>query len=232
MEIRKEVIGDATLYLGACLEVMELFNDSHFDHVITDVPYHANTHKMAKTNKGKGHGNTLIDFGHITDERFVWMFEEFSRVSKRWVISTCDLLQIHLVYEWPEFVRQGIWVKPNPMPQISADRPGQGYEVVMVLHNTETKKRWNNGGKAGVWTFPVVNGGEYPTQKPLRLIESFITAFTDVGETVFDPCMGSGTTGVAALAHGRKFVGCEVREEAFNIACERIENSQRQGKLF
>lgn len=228
--MKKVEIGNAVLYHANCIDVMSEMQAGAVDHVITDVPYHANTHKMAKTNKGKGHGSTLIDFEHITDEVFESLFREFIRVSNRWVVSTCDLLQAPLLFKWDEFVRQGVWVKPNPMPQISADRPGQGYEVVMVLHG-DGKKRWNGGGKAGVWNFPVVNGSQYPTQKPQQLIDRFVDDFTDNGETVLDPCMGSGTTGVSAVQAGRRFIGCEIREEAFDIACERIEQAQRQSRF-
>lgn len=228
--MEKVKIGNAELWHGDCLELMASMNDGTVDHVLTDVPYHANTHKMAKTNKGKGHDRTLIDFEHITDDQFRALFVEFLRVSKRWVVSTCDLLQAPLLFPLPEFVRQGVWVKPNPMPQISADRPGQGYEVVVVLHG-EGKKRWNGGGKAGVWQYPVVNGGVYPTQKPQPLLDRFVADFTDQGETILDPCMGSGTTGVAAVQQDRKFIGCEARREAFDIACERISQAQAQGRL-
>ena len=144
----KEVIGNATLYLGDCLEVTNCFDNNSFDHVITDVPYSDNTHKQAKTNKGKGHGTKLIDFSHISPEEFQLMMCESLRVSRRWVITTCDHRHAPFCFNWPEFIRIGAWVKPNPMPQISADRPGQGHEAVLMLHS-ESKKRWNRGGGIG-----------------------------------------------------------------------------------
>jgi len=94
-------------------------------------------------------------------------------------------------------------------------------------------KKGNRGGGSGVWTFPTEGGGtEVPTQKPVALAAAFVSDFTAPGETVADPCMGSGTTGVAALAQGRKFIGCELDPGRFDIACRRIEDAQRQGRLI
>ncbi|TGP42835.1 hypothetical protein EN871_18080 [bacterium M00.F.Ca.ET.228.01.1.1] len=66
----------------------------------------------------------------------------------------------------------------------------------------------------------------------MKLIESFVSDFTVPGETVLDPCLGSGTTGVASVRLGGKFVGIEVKERHFEIACRRIDDAQRQKPLF
>jgi DNA modification methylase len=63
-------------------------------------------------------------------------------------------------------------------------------------------------------------------------MQDWIRLFTDAGETVLDPFMGSGTTGVACLKLGRRFIGVEKRREYYDIACRRIEDVQRQGYLF
>ena len=229
--MEKVTIGNAELWHGDCLELMAGMADAAVDHVLTDVPYHAKTHKNAElANKTEGTAEKKIDFMHITDDKFRAMFMEFNRVCKRWVVSTCDLLHAPLVYGWPEFIRQGVWVKDNPMPQLTGDRPGQGYEVVLIMHKAG-KKKWNGGGKPGVWNFPLCSAGEYPTQKPQPLLDRLVADFTDYGETVLDPCMGSGTTGVAAVQQDRKFIGCEARREAFEIACTRIEAAQAQQRL-
>ena len=73
------------------------------------------------------------------------------------------------------------------------------------------------------------DGAEHPTQKPFSLMR-WCVAMT-LGD-ILDPFMGSGTTGVACMNLGRKFIGVEIEEKYFNIACERIENAQRQTKLF
>ena len=228
--IRIEVIGNATLHLGDCRTILPAL--PKVDAVITDPPYAARTHKMAKTNKGKGHGTTLVDFAALTDEDFAACMAQWLELAKGWVIATCDYRHARLAYDLPEFVRLGAWLKPNPMPQISADRPGQGFETVLILHAGKIKKAWNRGGGSGIWTFPVIGDAEVSTQKPLGLIRAFMSDFTDCGHVIADPFMGSGTTGVAAVEQGRGFIGIERDAVRFDIACRRIEDAQRQARLF
>src|SRR5690606_6157566 len=71
----------------------------------------------------------------------------------------------------------------------------------------------------------------HPTQKPVALMEYLIRTYTNEGETVLDNCMGSGTTGVAALRTGRRFVGIEREPNYFDIACRRIKDAQRRGTM-
>ena len=224
------IIGDATLYCGDCMDILPTLGK--VDAVITDPPYSANTHKMAKTNKGVGHGVKLITFSCLSDDGFDLVMSACLAASGGWVIATCDYKHAARFYNAPEFVRLGAWVKPNPMPQISGDRPGQGFETVLCLHSGLRKKAWNRGGGSGVWTFPVTNGALVPTQKPIELITAFVSDFTNSGETICDPFMGSGTTGVAAIQQGRRFVGIEQSVAHFDIACKRIEQAVAQGQLF
>jgi site-specific DNA-methyltransferase (adenine-specific) len=72
---------------------------------------------------------------------------------------------------------------------------------------------------------------DHPTQKPIEVMEVLVQWLTNPGDVIFDPYMGSGTTGVAALKHDRRFIGCEINPDYFAIACERIENAQRQPQL-
>jgi site-specific DNA-methyltransferase (adenine-specific) len=227
---RIETIGNATLYLGDCRDILPTL--PKVDAVITDPPYADRTHKMAKTNKGKGHGTTLVTFAALTDDDFIACMQQWLALASGWCVATCDYRHARLAFDMPQFVRLGAWVKPNPMPQISADRPGQGFETVLILHAGERKKAWNRGGGSGVWTFPVIDGAEVSTQKPLPLIKAFVSDITNYGESVADPFMGSGTTGVACMDLGRKFVGVEKDPERFAIACRRIEDAQRQGRLI
>lgn len=223
-------IGDAALYFGDCREILPTLD--RVDCVITDPPYSANTHKMAKTNRGAGHGVSLVTFAALDDDEFDGVMALCLAASRGWVIATCDYKHAARFYDAPEFIRLGAWVKPNPMPQISADRPGQGFETVLILHSGATAKQWNRGGGAGVWTFPVHAGGLVPTQKPLGLVSAFVSDFTLPAQVIADPFMGSGTTGVAAVNQGRHFVGIEANADHFRIACERIEQAYAQRHLF
>jgi site-specific DNA-methyltransferase (adenine-specific) len=72
----------------------------------------------------------------------------------------------------------------------------------------------------------------HPTEKPVPLLRLYIDNSTKPGDLVLDPFMGSGSTGVAALQAGRRFIGCELDPKWFDIACKRIEDAQRQGDMF
>jgi DNA modification methylase len=74
--------------------------------------------------------------------------------------------------------------------------------------------------------------GEHPTQKPLGVMKWAIGHIPEPANTILDPFMGSGTTGVAAVQMGRDFIGIEREPKYFDIACRRIEQAQRQGDLF
>lgn len=79
----------------------------------------------------------------------------------------------------------------------------------------------NNGGDVG-----------HPAPMPYQMAHDHIISWSDVGSTVLDMFMGSGTTGIAAASTGRAFIGCEIDPRYFDIACRRIEQAQRQGDLF
>jgi DNA modification methylase len=72
----------------------------------------------------------------------------------------------------------------------------------------------------------------HPTQKPLALMNFLVNSYTVAGGALIDNCMGSGTTGVAAIQLGRKFTGIEREPKYFDIACKRIEQAYAQGQLF
>ena len=83
-----------------------------------------------------------------------------------------------------------------------------------------------------VLAFDCQRDGIHPTQKPVALMEYLIRTYTQEGEMVLDNCMGSGTTGVACVNLAREFVGIEIEPKYFDIACRRIEDAHRQGRLI
>ena len=80
---------------------------------------------------------------------------------------------------------------------------------------------------SSILTFASEGGNQHPTQKPVALMEHLIATYSNHGDTVLDPTMGSGTTGVAAAALGRKFIGVEKEEEFFDIAVGRLAGEAR-----
>ena len=88
-----------------------------------------------------------------------------------------------------------------------------------------------HGSFFNTWTGTKPQGGAHPTEKPLKLIEYLVSSTKECG-IVLDPFMGSGTTGVAALQLGRKFIGIEVDPAFFDIACRRMEKSLQERSLL
>lgn len=215
-----------TLYHGDCRDVLAAMADRSVDCVITDPPYDARTHRGAKTHKGSVRGIKAIHFEPFTHERQVETFMELGRVTRRWVISTlATSTAFKFDLDPPDglrCLRVGVWVKPNPMPQISADRPGQGWEPVLFMHRADTKPTWHGGGKSGVWTFPVQQGHGHPTVKPLPMVADWVRLFTNPGDTILDPFAGSGTTLRAAKDEGRKAIGVELDERYCDLIAKRL----------
>lgn len=91
------------------------------------------------------------------------------------------------------------------------------------------------GGRHGVFTFNKSHGGgkaPHPTTKPLPLMRELVSLFTADRDVILDPFMGSGTTGIACAKMGRKFIGIEIDEKYFDIACRRIEEAYKQPDMF
>jgi site-specific DNA-methyltransferase (adenine-specific) len=130
-----------------------------------------------------------------------------------------------------DYVRTMVWVKPDGQPQFTGDRPGMGYESIVVCHR-KGRKRWNGGGRLGVFEFNK-NGGKgnsdpapHPTTKPLPLMRELVSLFSDPDELILDPFAGSGSTGVACRQLGRRFIGWELNRDYFDIACRRLRGEE------
>ena len=101
------------------------------------------------------------------------------------------------------------------------------YEGLRRPFNAEPDDQWGD-----IWDFPIERDQKHPTQKPIRLIEHIAKISSKRSQTILDPFMGSGTTGVACANLGRKFIGIEIERKYFDIACERIAAAYAQGRLF
>lgn len=209
------------LYHGDCREILPLLEP--VDHVITDPPYSDTTHDGARTGDSSDAG-VLVDFASV-DADAVRVVLALCR-PRRWGVLTVDWQHVLPLKAQPptgwKFVRHGVWVKPNGTPQFTGDRPAQGWEAVAILHaDVKGRMRWNGGGLPATWNHCKV-AGLHPTGKPERLLEDFVTLFTDDGETVLDPFAGSGTTLVAAKKLGRKAIGIELSEQYCEVAARRL----------
>lgn len=230
------------VHLGDCLDPVSglaSLPDRSVDHVITDPPYEAEAHTKQRRVKRSGGVMKVepLSFHPITDDQRRAVAAQFGRIARRWVIVFCQVEAVHL---WSEALeaggltvrRVGVWVKPDGMPQYSGDRPGMGYESIVIAHQPG-RSRWNGGGKHGVWIVPKMGAADqirtgHETQKPLALMEALIRDFTDPGETILDPFAGSGTTGVACKRLGRAFIGWERDPKYHAIAERRIRDAKEQ----
>jgi site-specific DNA-methyltransferase (adenine-specific) len=232
--MRVETIGDATLYLGDCREILPTLGN--VSAVVTDPPYgDADTHGKHLAGvilKNGEPARQALGFAGISEEECISLARQWTEISCRWVIFTCEWKFCSALDRAGLLVRLGIWRKPDGAPQFTGDRPGTGWEAVAICHRPG-KKRWNGGGKHAFWDWPKgQNKSGHPTGKPIGLLSELVSDFTDPGELILDPFMGSGTTGVACANLGRKFIGIEIEPKYFDIACERIRAAQAQQRLF
>jgi site-specific DNA-methyltransferase (adenine-specific) len=204
--------------------------------VLTDPPYSDHVHSVGSVRRAAGGQVNRTGFGYdaATPELMTDLAAQLAR-TPRWVgvfsdVESCHLWRGILTWAGLDYVRTCAWVKDNPMPQLTGDRPAAGFEVMTLCH-PPGKKRWSGGGTSGAWKYP----GEkslVPGQKPLALMKRLVGLFSEEGETVLDPFAGSGTTGVACLALRRRCVLVEQRPEAVDVIVRRLEAARAQLDLF
>jgi hypothetical protein len=197
------------------------------DVVICDPPYDVQTHQ--------GHDVDLRDWGGIDLEPTdpAELAPALLARCQRWCLCFCSVEMLGAYREavGDLYVRGGAWAKTNPAPQFTGDRPGQWGEGIAIMHGEREwgRMHWNCGGHAGLWAHPVARGDERITQtsKPVALMVDLVASFSVPGELVWDPFAGGGTTGVAALRTGRRFMGHEINEALAAQAAERLEAEAR-----
>ena len=246
-----------TLKQGDCLELMKELPDDSVDAVITDPPYNIS---KENDNRDRSKANSPVmrrksplrfDFGQWDNRTR----EEFLKFTTNWLKESCRVLKDggtiisffnkeDISYLGWEGKKLGIrtrviftWCKSNPVPS---------FRKVNYLSATEYIWIGSKGTKA--WTFnfkmqkemrnymitpngSVYKQTEHPTEKPEELIKHFIEIHTNEGDTILDPFMGSGTTGVACVQLNRNFIGYEISPDYFKIAEKRIKEAETQRKL-
>jgi DNA modification methylase len=207
--MRTEIIGDATLYLGDCLEIMPTLGK--VDAVVTDPPY-----GIARVWKGGGgHGWGKAREDGVTRNK--WDQEPPSPKTFDVILSIANDVIIWggNYFNLPVSRCWYVWNKP--------ERGFTLAEAELAWTNFDNIVRVCDCNRSD-------SGRTHPTQKPLKLMKWCVQKTK--AKTILDPFMGSGTTGVAAVQGGRKFIGIEIDEKYFDISCRRIEEAQRQGRLF
>ena len=127
------------------------------------------------------------------------------------------------------------WRKTNPFPaNMDLTYLCTAWEYAVVGHKKGGQPTFHSTFDFGLYDFPLVQGAarSHPTQKPVRLMESLIIKHSNPGDLVVDPFCGSGTTGVAALKHGRRFLGGDSNAEYAAKAKERLREAARRPDMF
>ena len=247
--MRKEVIGDCELYLGDCLDALSQVADGSIDMIWTDPPYGHSNHDgdwNARLNEHRGiEGKPIANDDADGMRRVVdGMLMQAARILKpdcccccccccggggprptfAWVADRMDR-------EGLSFFHSVIWDKKNPG---LGWRFRRRHEMVMVAHRLGGKLLWADDGVAvpNIVELMPPRDRMHPNEKPVALVEHFVGIHTTGGQNVLDPFMGSGTTGVACVNLGRKFIGIEIEPKYFDIACKRIEQAYKQRPLF
>jgi len=208
---------DVKLYLGDCIEVMKTLPENSVDAVITDPPYGIG---WAGSNASTLSWNPIAnDDGNLDITPILNM----------------DCLVISFGANcYPEKLpHRGRWICWDKRVVENADRMlGSPFELA-----------WTNKTSGFNKIYRVMHGGVvnadghnqrrvHPTQKPVTLMKRILLDYTHEGDTILDPFMGSGTTGVACVQTGRNFIGIEISEEYFRIAEKRIAEAQKQPRLI
>lgn len=213
----------AVLLQGEALALIRAaIRDKSIDLIATDPPYGEHTHAMMGKDRRYDGRKTSEElwFPPLTREFVEALAVEFVRVCKGWIIIfTDDRTQgwwgDAIIAAGGSWVRTGHWVKTNPKPQMTADRPSVGTEPIVIAHATGKAMEWFGGGRSSVFRGPpdepipdVWRGnrdtdGLHPNQKPLWLMQELLGLFGPAGSVVLDPFIGSGSTAVAGLARER-----------------------------
>lgn len=207
------------LYNNDCMKILPTLGNKSVDLVVTDIPYGEVNRKhgsLRKLDKGKADIVTF-DLGMFVNE--------LARVTKGSIYIFCGTEQVSdirkILIQNKMSTRLCIWEKTNPSPMNGDKIWLSGIEC--CVFGRFPNATFNEHCKNTVFRYPCGRNKLHPTQKPLELIEKLVLASSNEGDTVFDPCMGSGTTGVACKKNNRKFIGIEMDREFYNIASHRIE---------
>ncbi len=228
-------IGRATLYLGDCREILP--GKDEIMHIIMDPPYSSRTHGLhdeQTQNRKDGAEARPLSYDCLTEADAVALAQLVSGCPG-WVVWLTDSeLAKPIRHEFDRLGRTTFAPLPFYQSGRSVRLAGDGpcsWTDWIVVSRTKALRKWGTlrGGYIANegWNDKQRMGG-----KPTRLMQMIVADYSRPGELVCDPFMGAGTTGVACMKEGRDFIGIEIDPAAFDLACKRIEDAQRQGDFF
>ena len=211
---RIEHIGDATLYLGDCLEILPTLGK--VDAVVTDPPY--------------GVGLIYGDYNDNSEGSYFSLMRMFmSKIDAQFTALTPGMKHLSWWYSTFSPLWTISWHKPN---QCSRSSIGgfNAWEPVLVF-GKPTKRIAHDAFVHSIQTMQT-DTGDHPCPKDPESWQILVDMLTALDDLILDPFMGSGTTGVACANLGRKFIGVEIEPKYFDIACRRIADAYKQPRLF
>ena len=249
--MRIETIGDATLYLGDCIEILPTLGK--VDAVITDPPYgvtacdwdvvavmadmwagieHCTSPDSPLVFTAQQPFTTDLIAGRRDWFRHSWVWDkQFAGC-----FATCNQQPMKVHEDILVFGRKGVFYAPQKEIRRDAIKLGGKMRSITSPLASEFPASKVYEDKYPTSIIQLSNRseerGSHPTQKPVKLMQYLAKTYSAEDGTILDPFMGSGTTGVACANLGRKFIGIEIELKYFEIACERIDNAYRQKRMF
>lgn len=233
-----------TVYNEDCLEVLKRLESDSIDLIVTDPPYQIdNTNAGGKSDLSKSiqNMNNEIKNKDLVDGFDIKVLDELVRVNKNInMYFFCNKAQIPMYLEY--FVTKINcsfdlikWVKPNATPLFNNKYLSDTEYGVYVRKNAYCNP--TNYKDASTLFQEPINGADkvkygHPTIKPLELIRRLIRNSSKQDQIVLDPFIGSGTTAVASIIEGRKYIGCEYDQDFYDIAIDRISEVNCTNGLF
>lgn len=233
-----------TIYNGDCLEVMHKLSTGGVDVVFTSPPYNDSGYTEADRNAKRHFKYKTAEY---REDWFEWQCEcidEMLRIASRQVLYNVQPILSNkadvyrLIGRYADKLDQIlVWYKPNAQPQHYPHRIANAYEIVLILRGAEFDKLYvNSNGYRNVIVKSINTDHSFSDIHRAVMNKSFcdeiIREFTMDGDTVLDPYMGLGTTGISCLQMGREFIGIEIDPEYCRIAEERLHAVERQTTLF
>jgi len=226
---RVETIGDATLYLGDCLEILPTLGK--VDAVVTDPPYGVNLGEIANGQalaKEQQAYTRFFDTPEYIEAIVVPAIRISLNISLRGMLTPGN----RNAWKYPEPSDIGVWYNPA-----GSGRGKWGYILAhLILYYGKDPRAGKCATASSTWNMQddvgEIKNRLHPCPKPENFMRWMVNKASLPEETILDPFMGSGTTGVACANLGRKFIGIEIEPKYFDIACRRIEDAYKQPRLF
>lgn len=223
--MREEIINDCRLILGDCRDVLPTLGK--FDAVVTDPPYGVMLGEVKNGQAIEKKQESYADFSDTEENVIVNVVPIIEQlIASVGRVALTPGLRCAWYYPKPDDI--GAWFIPA-----AVSRSKWGFATSQpILYYGKDPRAGKGSSSTGVNMMATSGDVDHPCPKPVMFMDWLVNKATICGESVLDPFMGSGTTGVACVNLGRKFTGIEREPKYFDIACRRIEDAYRQQRLF